>query len=312
MKFTLLHNHLNYGAVGVRPPDIFSYAPRMTSGNGTSNSNSSSSLFALNNSTTNETNVKLMLAAEPILQPTYSVALVDGRTPFEGRLRVEINAVSGTVCSRGWSLLNSRIVCAQLGLVLDPTMYLFSRWLGETDWRRSEPILMSEVQCDPLDTSIFECRHTRRTDHTCTHQDDVWIRCVRPGWAGVRFGMNAERARLKYAVFEGAGQYDYAKSQLAPALQFDLMHNHVISNVTFQGNEFTSMEVILTQPLPKPPINNLYFVSNRGAGIFLPLTCSLFMKSIFRNSPNNQKLTQKCFHLSLFIYFYYLTVKLCF
>lgn len=126
--------------------------------------------------------------------------------------------------------------------------------------------MMSEVQCDPLDTSIFECRHTRRTDHTCTHQDDVWIRCLRPGWAGVRFGMSAERSRIKYAVFEGAGQYDYAKSQLAPALQFDLMHHHELSNLTFQGNEFTSMEVVFSQPDNKKPIHSLNFVGNRGPG----------------------------------------------
>jgi hypothetical protein len=194
------------------------------------------------------------------------VSLVDGRTPYEGRLKVEINSVSGTVCARGWSLTNSRIVCAQLGLVLDPSMHIYSRWLGDSDPRRLEPIMMSEVQCDPLDTSIFECRHTRRTDHTCTHQDDVWIRCLRPGWAGVRFGMSAERSRIKYAVFEGAGQYDYAKSQLAPALQFDLMHHHELSNLTFQGNEFTSMEVVFSQPDNKKPIHSLNFVGNRGPG----------------------------------------------
>lgn len=132
--------------------------------------------------------------------------------------------------------------------------------------------MMSEVQCDPLDTSIFECRHTKQGDHTCTHQDDVWIRCLRPGWAGVRFGMSSERSKIRYATFEGAGQYDFMKSQMAPALQFDLLQRHELGNLTFQSNEYTSMEVVFSQPLDKLPIFNLIFASNKGPGLYFNLT----------------------------------------
>ena len=138
------------------------------------------------------------------------VDLVDGPTSYEGRLRVEMNGRSGTVCNRGWSILNSKVVCQQLGLLADPRLHMYNRWLDK-DTRAYEPILMSEVQCDSLDLSIFECRHTKHSDHTCTHMDDVWLRCVKPGWAGVRLGIHAQPSSLKYAVFEHAGQYDYAK-----------------------------------------------------------------------------------------------------
>jgi hypothetical protein len=148
---------------------------------------------------------------------------------------------------------------------VDPALYVYSRWLSN-DPRLFEPILMSEVQCDPLDTSLFECRHTRRNDHTCTHQDDVWIRCLRPGWSGVRFGLNAQSSRIKYALFEHAGQYDYARASLAPALQFDLM-THEVSNVTFQHNEFTSLEILFNQPFRRTVMNSLSFVANRASGL---------------------------------------------
>ena len=110
-------------------------------------------------------------------------------------------AVSGTVCNRGWSLQNSKIVCQQLGLMIDPNMHFYrvNSTLGiHQDSIIKEPILMSEVQCDYLDTSLIECRHTKLDDHTCDHEDDVWIKCLKPSWAGIRLGLNAMPSKLAY------------------------------------------------------------------------------------------------------------------
>lgn len=210
------------------------------------------------------------------------VDLVDGPTSHEGRVRVEMNGKFGTVCNRGWNMINSKIVCQQLGLISDPRLHMYNRWL-EKDPREYEPILMSEVQCDSLDLSIFECRHTKHADHTCTHMDDVWIRCVKPGWAGVRMGVHAQPSSLKYAVFESAGQYDFGKAQLAPALQIDLMQ-HELSNLTFQYNQHTSMEILFNQPFKKSPINNIDFFSNEGAGL---VTRTSFLRVNQINATNN-------------------------
>lgn len=209
---------------------------------------------------------------------TYGIELVDGRNYYEGRLKIELNGQSGTVCNRGWTLLNSKIVCQQLGLIVDPMLHLYTITRntedGEIDPRQYDPILMSEVQCDPLDTSLFECRHTRQQFHTCTHLDDVWLRCLKPGWAGVRFGMTAEASKIKYAVFENAGQYDYATGDLAPALQFDLMQ-HEVTNVTFRNNRHTSLEILFNQPFKQSKLYNLDFVSNTAVGL---LTRTSFLK----------------------------------
>lgn len=206
----------------------------------------------------------------------YGIELVDGRNSNEGRLKIEMNGMSGTVCNRGWTPLNSQIVCQQLGLILDPNLHLYSitRRENDQDQRSAEPILMSEVECDPLDTNLFECKHTNQFDHACTHLDDVWLRCLQPGWAGIRFGMMAEPSKLKYAVFENAGQYDYATCQLAPSLQFDFMQ-HEVTNITFRNNRYTSMEIIFNHPFKESKLYNLDFIDNNGAGL---LTRSSFVK----------------------------------
>jgi hypothetical protein len=246
------------------------------------------------NSTANATNQEIVEDEQTaeifdipksLIKNGLRVDLVDGPTSHEGRVRVEINGQFGTVCNRGWSIVNSKIVCQQLGLISDPRLHMYNRWL-ENDPRERELILMSEVQCDNLDLSIFECRHTKRADHTCTHMDDVWIRCVKPGWAGVRMGMHAQPSSLKYAIFENAGQYDFGKAQLAPALQIDLMQ-HELSNLTFQYNQHTSMEILFNQPFKKSPINNIDFFSNEAAGL---VTRTSFLRVNQINATNNLNL----------------------
>ncbi|RNA26979.1 bark beetle isoform X1 [Brachionus plicatilis] len=196
---------------------------------------------------------------------SFRVDLVDGRNSMEGRLRLETNGKFGTVCNKGWTMQNSKIVCQQMGLVVDPNFYIYSKKLYK-DHRLNEAILMSEVQCDRLDINLFECRHTSQSDHTCTHDDDVWLKCLRPSWAGIRFGMASQPSSLKYAIFEQAGQYDYHEGQVAPALHFDLLR-HELSNLTFEQNEHTSVQVVFNQPNKFVGINNLNFGSNSGVGL---------------------------------------------
>jgi hypothetical protein len=276
VRFTLsnrqqqLHSQLNMRSAIDSPSYVkVLTAPIISKLNSTSLKNQtlqSTDLFT--NSTINLTmniSPKSRITSDYKIISSFSINLVDGPNAYDGRLRIEINGQHGTVCNRGWSLMNSQIVCQQMGLVLDPNFYLYTRWL-EMDARQDEPILMSEVQCDLLDTSLFECRHTKRDDHTCDHRDDVWLKCIRPGWAGVRLGMTALPSRIKYGLFEGAGQYDYAKAQLAPALQIDL-NQHEISNLTFQSNQHTSFEILFNQPFKSKPMNNIDFISNNGIGL---------------------------------------------
>jgi hypothetical protein len=216
-----------------------------------------------------------------LLPLSFDIRLIDGHRPNEGRLYVTINGRSGTVCNRGWTLLNSQIACQQMGLIVDPQLYLYSRWPDSSqnmnehqNSNNNDDILMSEVQCDPLDTSLFECRHTRTTDHTCIHDDDVWIKCLEPSWAGIRFGLAAHKSKVQFAVFNKAGQYDYGRGELAAALQFDLMQ-HIVSNVTFQNNQHTSLEILYNQPFRETVIEHCTFDNNMASGL---VTRTAFLK----------------------------------
>ena len=57
----------------------------------------------------------------PALVSTYSnctngdVRLVDGSTPYEGRVEICINHAWGTVCDRNWGPADANVVCKQLG-----------------------------------------------------------------------------------------------------------------------------------------------------------------------------------------------------
>ena len=206
---------------------------------------------------------------------SYSIQLVDGLNVYDGRLEVTINGRTGTVCNKGWNIHNSALACQQMGYVVDPTIYVYSKWSPEERIRsQHKPILMSEIQCEPsLDTNIFECMYTRENDHTCTHQDDVWIRCLKPSWAGIHMALTARPSRLKYGTFMNAGQFDYAKHELRAALQIDL-NVHIISNLTFQQNLYNSIEIFLNQPFKESILYNLIFNSNNSTGL---LTRSSFL-----------------------------------
>ena len=43
------------------------------------------------------------------------VRLVDGITPLEGRVEICTNDVWSTICDRSWDILDTRVVCRQLG-----------------------------------------------------------------------------------------------------------------------------------------------------------------------------------------------------
>ena len=211
-----------------------------------------------------------LVSRDETLPTLDRIELVDGPNAHEGRLHVSMDGVWGTVCNRGWTLVAARIACQQLGLIVDPAMHLYTRLPtpggGEWSARHTEPIWMSELQCDALDTSLADCRHTPRLDHTCTHLEDVWLRCMAPAWSGVRFGLHALPSRLSYASFEHAGQYDHVEARLAAALHFDLLQ-HELSNLTFAHNRHTSLEIMFNQPFRRSTLRSVHFVENAAAGL---------------------------------------------
>ncbi|KAK6621229.1 hypothetical protein RUM43_011535 [Polyplax serrata] len=204
------------------------------------------------------------------VEDDMNVRLLGGRSSMEGRLQVKVDGRWGTVCNYGWNVINAALVCHQLGLVLNPNDWYLERSeipLAGT----SEEILLSNVKCTPEDLEITKCKSERSDDFegSCTHENDVGIRCHEPSWAGVRFGVLAEPTTLQYVTIEKAGLLDHATNLFKPALQIDFSR-HSLENVRVVSNAYDGLGVIYSDLYSSGASNtvrNSEFSSNRGNGI---------------------------------------------
>lgn len=116
----------------------------------------------------------------------------------------------GTVCNYGWTILDASIVCHQLGLTLDPDNWFIER-SHIPNAGINEDVLLTNVRCNEGDNDISKCRAESVNDfeNSCTHENDVGVRCSEPAWAGLRLGPLAQRSDLQYVTIEKAGLLDY-------------------------------------------------------------------------------------------------------
>ncbi|CAD7079360.1 unnamed protein product [Hermetia illucens] len=206
--------------------------------------------------------------------PKVPIRLLGGVSEHEGRLQVYLNGKWGTVCDYGWNIINAALVCNQLGLALNPS-----------DWRllrsevpgsgTTEEILLSNVRCTEHDTDITKCRAERflkgEFENSCTHEHDVGLRCYEGAWAGLRFGVLAERADLQYVTIEKAGLFDYTTNSFKPAMQMDFA-KHNLENVRVVNNLHDGLGVVYSDVFGGISINNVKnseFMNNRGSGVSL-------------------------------------------
>ena len=213
---------------------------------------------------------------EPIVPkpelPQVPVRLLGGKSEHEGRLQVEVDGKWGTVCDYGWTIFNAALVCHQLGLALNPI-----------DWRlerseipgagSSEDILLSNVRCTEHDTDITSCRSEKKGEfeNSCTHEADVGVRCYEGAWAGMRFGVLAERADIQYLTVEKAGLFDYTTNVFKPAIQMDFAR-HNLDHVRVVDNLHDGLGIIYSDVFGGGATNNIKnceFSGNHGNGISL-------------------------------------------
>ncbi|XP_011677589.2 sushi, von Willebrand factor type A, EGF and pentraxin domain-containing protein 1 [Strongylocentrotus purpuratus] len=109
---------------------------------------------------------------EPPTEPAVSLRLVDGFSPFEGRLEVYMNGKWGTVCDDMWSLTDADVACRQLGFGSALSVR------GSTYGEGSGRILMDDVECTGTETTLISCQYS--TTHNCRHAEDVGIICNQP------------------------------------------------------------------------------------------------------------------------------------
>lgn len=221
--------------------------------------------------------------------PEIPVRLLGGPDAHEGRLQVYLDHRWGTVCDYGWTIIDAALACHQLGLALNPN-----------DWRlqrnevpnsgTTEDVILSHVQCTEHDIDITKCRAERASrgefENSCSHETDVGIRCYEGAWAGLRFGVLAERADLQYVTVEKAGLFDYTTNTFKPAIQMDLAR-HNMDNVRVVENLHDGLGIVYSDIYGGDGINNIKnseFSDNRGNGISLKQLGLKVQGSIIKNN----------------------------
>ncbi|XP_043483219.1 protein bark beetle isoform X2 [Leptopilina heterotoma] len=201
---------------------------------------------------------------------TIPVRLLGGRTNLEGRLQVRIGEKWGTVCNYGWTIRDAALVCHQLGLTLDPDDWLLERSQIPSAGT-NENIILSNVQCTEDDIDITKCRaeSEEEFENSCTHENDVGVRCSEAAWAGLRIGPLARRSDLQYITIEKAGLLDYATNAFKPALQIDFAR-HSLESVKVVNNLQDGLGILYSDIYSADAVNtaqNSDFSNNRGNGI---------------------------------------------
>ena len=102
------------------------------------------------------------------------IRLENGSNPLEGRVEVCFNNAWGTVCDNSFSISDANVVCRELGYSFNGTQVLLISEFSQG----SGPIFLDEVACDGEEERIMECGGTAPGVHTCTHNQDVAIRCI--------------------------------------------------------------------------------------------------------------------------------------
>ena len=117
---------------------------------------------------------------------------------------------------------------------------------------QEDPILMSNVRCEELDTDLTRCKKSEGEDkflHSCTHANDVGLKCYDVSWSGIRLGMTAKRSKLFDVKVEKAGLLDFRiqsigfQTNFKPAIQADFSH-HVFEHLEVSNNDYDGLGVM--------------------------------------------------------------------
>lgn len=204
------------------------------------------------------------------MESKIPIRLLGGKTPTEGRLQVKINEEWGTVCNYAWNIKNAALICHQLGLALNPNDWNLER--SEVPMAGiSERIVLSNVQCENYDTDITKCKAERDFENSCSHDNDVGVRCYETSWAGIRFGGLSDRADIQFVTIEKAGLLDYTTNSFKPALQLDFAR-HNFQNIKITNNFYDGLGVVYSDIYKEDSVNvikNSEFTFNKGAGLSL-------------------------------------------
>ena len=102
-----------------------------------------------------------------------AIRLARGSSYNRGRVEVYYNGEWGTVCDDGWSSIDARVVCRQLGLGSSGTA-IGSAGFGQG----SGSILLGSVSCGGSESILARCGHLGiNVIKSCSHAEDAGVIC---------------------------------------------------------------------------------------------------------------------------------------
>ena len=102
---------------------------------------------------------------------TKNVRLANGTGSY-GRVEVCHEGVWGTVCDDDWDITDATVVCTELGFA-----QALAAYHGGYYGAGSGSILMDNVQCNGMETSLIHCAFKGWYTNDCSHDDDAGVLC---------------------------------------------------------------------------------------------------------------------------------------
>lgn len=213
-----------------------------------------------------------------------SVRFAPGSPKLEGRLQVKIKSQWGTICNYRWTMVDAALACHQMGYVLNPKDWLlkpFEMLSSST----SEPVLLSNVQCHELDVDLAACEAERSGNifHSCSHDNDVGIRCYDQGWAGIHIGIMSTWNDIKNIEVQQAGLFDPTRNLMKPAILFDFFNSY-ISRISVHHNIEDGIGILYNNLYLNNVFNNISSRENRGFGLSTRSQGLAIERSSFHNN----------------------------
>nr|XP_014353573.1 PREDICTED: deleted in malignant brain tumors 1 protein-like [Latimeria chalumnae] len=126
------------------------------------------------------------------------IRLQNGTDACQGRLEIFHNGVWGTVCSDGWDMSETSVVCQQLGCG-KALGYKHNAYYGQG----TGAILMDYVNCNGSEPRLADCSSYGWGIHNCDHSKDIGVICAGepPGEGRVRLVNGTHPCEGRVEVF---------------------------------------------------------------------------------------------------------------
>ncbi|XP_071477442.1 antigen WC1.1-like [Diadema antillarum] len=108
----------------------------------------------------------------PLLSKKLAIRIVDGTTPYEGRVEVFVNGDWGTVCDDNFDFHAATVICRQLGYG-PAVMAVRSPGFGPGTGK----ILIDDLKCNGTESELVNCAQSPFGENDCNHHEDAGVQC---------------------------------------------------------------------------------------------------------------------------------------